>query len=80
MTTTTRPTGTVTLLFTDIGGSTQLLRNLGERYADTLAEHRRLLRKSFERNNGARSTLRATLSLSPSRIPATPRRTRRGEE
>lgn len=50
--TATRPSGTVTLLFTDIEGSTQLLRNLGERYADTLAQHRRLLRKAFERNNG----------------------------
>ena len=36
------PSGTVTLLFTDIEGSTQLLHELGERYADTLSEHRRL--------------------------------------
>src|SRR5579863_8685918 len=28
------PTGTVTLLFTDIEGSTRLLRQLGNRYAD----------------------------------------------
>jgi hypothetical protein len=27
------PSGTVTLLFTDIEGSTQLLRELGDRYA-----------------------------------------------
>jgi predicted ATPase len=50
--TVTRPTGTVTLLFTDIEGSTQLLHDLGDRYAETLAEHRRLLREAFERNNG----------------------------
>ena len=39
------PTGTVTLVFTDIEGSTKLLRELGpERYADALAEHRRVVR------------------------------------
>jgi class 3 adenylate cyclase len=37
------PTGTVTLLFTDIEGSTRLLHEFGERYADVLAEHRRVL-------------------------------------
>ena len=37
------PSGTVTLLFTDIEGSTRLLQELGtERYAEALAEHRRL--------------------------------------
>jgi predicted ATPase/class 3 adenylate cyclase/predicted negative regulator of RcsB-dependent stress response len=41
------PTGTVTLLFTDIEGSTQLLRRLGPRYADVLAECRALLRAAF---------------------------------
>jgi predicted ATPase/class 3 adenylate cyclase len=50
--TATRPSGSVTLLFTDIEGSTELLRELGDRYADTLAEHRRLLRQAFERHNG----------------------------
>lgn len=34
------PTGTLTLLFTDIEGSTRLLHTLGERYADALAETR----------------------------------------
>jgi class 3 adenylate cyclase len=34
------PTGTVTLLFTDIAGSTQLLQRLGQRYGDVLAEDR----------------------------------------
>jgi DNA-binding NarL/FixJ family response regulator/class 3 adenylate cyclase len=38
------PTGTVTLLFTDLEGSTGLLRELGERYGELLEDHRRLLR------------------------------------
>jgi predicted ATPase len=46
------PTGTVTLLFTDIEGSTRLLDDLGERYVDVLAEHHRLLREAFERHGG----------------------------
>ena len=33
------PRGTVTFLFTDIEGSTRLLRELGEQYPDVLAEH-----------------------------------------
>jgi predicted ATPase/class 3 adenylate cyclase len=46
------PTGTVTLVFTDIEGSTRLLRELGERYADALAEHRRVLREAFGHHGG----------------------------
>src|SRR5438132_2504226 len=46
------PSGTVTLLFTDIEGSTRLLHELGERYADVLAEHRRVLREAFSRHGG----------------------------
>jgi predicted ATPase/class 3 adenylate cyclase len=46
------PTGTVTLLFTDIEGSTRLLHELGDRYADVLAEHRRALRSVFECHGG----------------------------
>jgi predicted ATPase/class 3 adenylate cyclase len=38
------PTGTVTFLFTDIEGSTHLLQQLGDRYAEVLATHHRLLR------------------------------------
>ena len=42
------PSGTVTFLFTDVEGSTKLLRELGvERYASALAEHRRTLRAAF---------------------------------
>ena len=46
------PTGTVTFLFTDIEGSTRLLHELGEAYADALAEHRRVLREAFARHGG----------------------------
>jgi predicted ATPase len=46
------PTGTVTFLFTDIEGSTKLLHELGDGYADALAEHRRLLREAFTRHDG----------------------------
>jgi predicted ATPase/class 3 adenylate cyclase len=47
------PTGTVTLLFTDIEGSTRLLRRVGDAYADLLGEHRRLLADAFEHHRGA---------------------------
>ena len=46
------PHGTVTLLFTDIEGSTQLLRRLGSRYAEVQDTHRRLLRAEFTRYGG----------------------------
>lgn len=46
------PTGTVTLLFTDIEGSTHLLQQLGERYAEMLATCRQLLRTAFQQWNG----------------------------
>jgi len=43
------PSGTITLLFSDIEGSTLLLRRLGDGYAELLARHRQLLREAFER-------------------------------
>jgi predicted ATPase/class 3 adenylate cyclase len=46
------PSGTVTLLFTDIEGSTRLLYELGDQYADVLAHHRRVLRQAFARHGG----------------------------
>src|SRR5262245_53119834 len=46
------PHGTVTLLFTDIEGSTQLLLQLGDEYPDVLADHRRTLREEFARHGG----------------------------
>jgi class 3 adenylate cyclase len=48
-----RPTGTVTLLFSDIDGSTRLLRSIGvQRYENALAQHRSLLRDAFARHAG----------------------------
>ena len=46
------PQGTVTLLFTDVEGSTRLARLLGVRYDDSLAAHRRLLREAFAAHGG----------------------------
>src|SRR3989440_3463840 len=46
------PMGTVTLLFTDMEGSTRLLQQVGERYTDLLQEYRQLLRAAFGRWNG----------------------------
>ena len=47
------PTGAVTLLFTDIEGSTRLIDELGEEgYVRALAEHRRLLRGAFTAHDG----------------------------
>jgi class 3 adenylate cyclase len=43
------PTGTVTLLFTDIEGSTQLLQRLGPAYARALSLHQAVLRAALIR-------------------------------
>ncbi len=46
------PTGTVTFLFTDIEGSTSLLQQMGESYANILTEHCQLLRTAFHAHRG----------------------------
>jgi class 3 adenylate cyclase len=46
------PSGTVTFLFTDIEGSTNLLSTLGEGYVELVHEHRRLLSEIVERSGG----------------------------
>jgi len=46
------PSGTITLLFTDIEGSTRLLQQLGARYEVVLADYRRLMRTAIEQWNG----------------------------
>jgi class 3 adenylate cyclase len=46
------PSGTVTFLFTDIEGSTRLLRELGAGYAEALAAHRGVLRRAFADHRG----------------------------
>ena len=43
----TLPSGTVTFVFSDIEGSTALLKRLGDRYGDVLADHRRLMREAL---------------------------------
>jgi class 3 adenylate cyclase len=48
------PTGTVTFVFTDVEGSTRLLKQLGDaEYATLLAVHRRLVRDIFAAHDGA---------------------------
>jgi class 3 adenylate cyclase len=46
------PKGTVTFLFTDIERSTELLRQLGDRYGEVLSEQRRILREAFAEHGG----------------------------
>jgi class 3 adenylate cyclase len=46
------PSGTVTFVFTDIEGSTALLKQLGESYDELLTDHRRIVRDTFTRLNG----------------------------
>lgn len=46
------PRGTVTFLFTDIEGSTRLLQDLSDRYAQVLADYRQLLRTASQKGNG----------------------------
>jgi DNA-binding NarL/FixJ family response regulator/class 3 adenylate cyclase len=53
------PTGAVTLLFTDVEGSTSLVRALGEAWGGVLNEHRSLLRKAVGRAGGQEVDCRA---------------------
>src|SRR6266480_2881986 len=46
------PGGTITFLFTDVEGSTRLLKQLRDRYGEVLAEHRRILRAAFAEHGG----------------------------
>jgi predicted ATPase/class 3 adenylate cyclase len=46
------PSGTVTFMFTDIEGSTQLVQQLHDEYATLLADQRSILRTAFEKWNG----------------------------
>ena len=46
------PQGTVTFLFTDIEGSTRLLQERGDEYAELLAGHHQALRGEFARHGG----------------------------
>src|SRR5688572_21713842 len=46
------PTGAVTFLFSDIEGSTRLVKQLRDRYGSVLADHQRLLRDAFAAHGG----------------------------
>ncbi|MGN6794188.1 MAG: adenylate/guanylate cyclase domain-containing protein [Streptosporangiaceae bacterium] len=46
------PTGTITMLFSDIEGSTMLLSSLGDRYGEALSAQRALLRAAFSSCGG----------------------------
>jgi class 3 adenylate cyclase len=46
------PSGVVTLVFTDVEGSTRLLHELGDGYGEALHEHRRRLRAAFADHEG----------------------------
>ena len=46
------PGGTVTFVFTDIEGSTQLLQQLGDDYGEVVSIHRRLIRDRFGEAGG----------------------------
>ena len=48
-----RPTGTVTFLFTDIEGSTRLLKQLRDDYGTALADHQRIVREELAAHDGS---------------------------
>jgi class 3 adenylate cyclase len=48
----TLPGGTVTFVFTDIEGSTRLLQDLGDDFAEVAREHRRIVRDAFGGRGG----------------------------
>ncbi len=53
------PGGPVTFLYADVEGSTELLGRLGERYAEVLAEKRRLIRTIVRQHGGVEVDSRA---------------------
>jgi class 3 adenylate cyclase len=46
------PSGTVTFVFSDIEGSTALMKRLGDRYPELIAAHRQIVRDVFELHDG----------------------------
>ncbi len=67
------PDGTVTILFSDIEGSTALNVELGDdRWMELLGEHNRLARTAIAEHRATMLRWRATPAWSPSRAPATP--------
>jgi hypothetical protein len=57
------PTGTVTFLFTDVEGSTRILRQLGGRYAEVLAQCWQLLRAIAPSSWPGKTFLRVHMDL-----------------
>jgi class 3 adenylate cyclase len=66
------PRGRVTLFYSDIEGSTALLDRLGARYADLLAEQRRLLRGIVHEHGGREIDSRADEFFAVFPVGATP--------
>jgi class 3 adenylate cyclase len=60
----TLPTGVVTLLFTDLEGSTQLVQQLGDRYAEVLRRVRRVIRSTVLAQAGRMVEVRADETFS----------------
>lgn len=48
----TLPAGTVTFVFSDVEGSTELLKRLGDGYGEVLSQHRRIVRETFGEHGG----------------------------
>jgi len=46
------PRGTVTFVFTDVEGSTELMKALGDGYRDVLTRHRQIVRETFAEAGG----------------------------
>jgi class 3 adenylate cyclase len=60
------PTGTISLVFTDIEGSTRLLEELGtERYRQALGRHREVVREAFGRHQGYDSSIESRCARPP---------------
>ncbi len=57
------PTGTVTFLYSDIVGSTRLVQQLGDRYAEMLADYRRLIRATVRERTGHEVSLQGDACL-----------------
>src|ERR1700689_5952872 len=58
------PKGTITMLFSDIEGSTALLHRLGERYGEALSAQRALIRAAIAAWHGREMAPKATVSMS----------------
>ena len=46
------PAGTVTFVFSDVEGSTELLKRLGDHYAELISDHRSIVRETFGAHGG----------------------------